>query len=563
MTVGRNKQCSCVLKDDSASSRHIRVLEDGDGLAIEDLGSTNGVRLEGGSILVRGARQRLAEGLRFWLGETEVLVREEKPAARSPAARPAAPAPPPSKAPAPAPTPPDAEQTLARSPTPGKPPGAPPAPRAPETPPRAAPPKETPVPAEEATLGGGASPFRVGSGLASPPRAPVPPRPAEVEDAPTLGGASPFRMGGALAGPPASRPDPDMMEEAPTLSGPAPFRPEAGKGPAPRPPAPSGDLIEDAPTLSGGMQFAFRVGPEALSPPLQAGAPGGDAPFVLDAAGAPPEEDVELTMMSAGAGPRVGGSPPAPAPPAAPPPPRAEPAGPPARAPEPEAEELAAPAGAPRPFEATQVSSNASPASQASLEALDPRIVLVLSPFKRVVRMRGSEFVVGRGEEVDLEIIHPTISNRHAVIRFERGQFTIEDAGSKNGTFLDKAQLRENSRYDLRPESHVRFAAADALFLAKDPTDPEGIIDQRAAKILVGRKKVTAAQVKSAAAEGQGHLGERLLLETDLQVSDWVGAVREASMNTSRPLLGGKLLPVIVGAVAIIIIALLLVWLWR
>ena len=37
MTVGRNKQCSCVLKDDSASSRHIRVLEDGDGLAIEDL----------------------------------------------------------------------------------------------------------------------------------------------------------------------------------------------------------------------------------------------------------------------------------------------------------------------------------------------------------------------------------------------------------------------------------------------------------------------------------------------------------------------------------------------
>ena len=561
MTVGRNKQCSCVLKDDSASSRHIRVVEDRDGLAIEDLGSTNGVRLESGSILVRGSRQRLVEGLRFWLGETEILVGEQKPAvpkaaAPGPAARkPAAPAPPPPGVPASAPSPPDSEQTLARSPTPGKSPGAPPPARAPE-PPR----KEPPVPVEEATLGG-ASPFRVGSGLANPPRAPATP-PAEVEEAPTLGGASPFRVGGPPARDSVSKSGPGEVEDAPTLGGAVPFRPGAGRGPASRAPDPAAEPAEEAPTLSGGMQFAFRVGPEALSPRIGAGAPAADAPFVLESGGAS-SGDEEMTMLSAKAAPRAGGAPPPPARLASPPAPGAEPDGGPPRAPSPEPPVPAAAAGARSgPFEATQFSTPSAAGSQESLEALDPRIVLILGQFKRVVRMRGPEFVVGRGEEVDLEIVHPTISNRHAVIRFERGQFTIEDGGSKNGTFLDKMQLRENSRYDLRPESHVRFAAADALFLAKDAADPDGSLDRRAAKILVGRKKVTPAQVKSAASAG-GHIGERLLLETDLQVSDWVAAAREASMSARSPMLGGKLVPVVLGALAIIIIALLLVWLWK
>ena len=134
---------------------------------------------------------------------------------------------------------------------------------------------------------------------------------------------------------------------------------------------------------------------------------------------------------------------------------------------------------------------------------------------------------------------------------------SVGNAGRVQGNCGDPGFIicRRN-RYDLRPESHVRFAAADALFLAKDPTDPEGTIDQRAAKILVGRKKVTAAQVKSAAAEGQGHLGERLLLETDLQVSDWVrflpgkvavpttGAVLPASVSLAGLMIDTLAVPV-------------------
>lgn len=530
MTLGRNKKCSLVLKDDSASSRHVLVVEDGDGFAIEDLGSTNGVRLENGSVLVRGNRKRIAEGLRFWLGETEVTVREEK---AKPAPAPAPP--PPQRAPAPAPAPPPPRPAPA------------PAPRAAAPKPAAAPgPRATDV---EQTLIKSSPP---GRGPSPEPAHPAPAR--EVEDAPTLGGAVPFRMG------------PEALRAPPPASA--------------RPP----EEAEEAPTLRGAMPFPIRIGPEALSPPIPAQDRGGKGPVILGpevlepAAPAPPPADAEMTMVSGGAGlrSRPGTGPAAPAPPreaqgprapgpAPSPPPREEPPEPPAPEADPPAE-AEAPAARAQGFEATMAVSKPALSAGASLEALEPRIVLILSQLKRVVRLRSPEFRVGRGSDVDLEIVHPTISNLHAVLRFEGGQFTIEDAGSKNGTFLDKTQLREKQRYELKPESYVRFAAADALFLAKDAAAAPGAaaIDERAAQLLVARKKVTAAEVRSAASSG-GHRGERLLVETDLDIADWVQAVRDVSGTEARSSSStSKLMWIaLLGALGLIVLVLLLVLLWR
>jgi DNA-binding winged helix-turn-helix (wHTH) protein len=44
--------------------------------------------------------------------------------------------------------------------------------------------------------------------------------------------------------------------------------------------------------------------------------------------------------------------------------------------------------------------------------------------------------VLGRDEEVGVRIDTPGISRRHAVIRVRAGETTIEDLGSKNGTYL-------------------------------------------------------------------------------------------------------------------------------
>jgi len=63
-TIGRLPECAVTLDDASVSRRHARVERDGDGWSITDLGSTNGVKVNGES--VRSATLR--DGDRLQLG---------------------------------------------------------------------------------------------------------------------------------------------------------------------------------------------------------------------------------------------------------------------------------------------------------------------------------------------------------------------------------------------------------------------------------------------------------------------------------------------------------------
>jgi len=50
---------------------------------------------------------------------------------------------------------------------------------------------------------------------------------------------------------------------------------------------------------------------------------------------------------------------------------------------------------------------------------------------------------IGRAEENDLPLpCDPSISNRHARIHIERGQYWLEDLGSTNGTFLGEGRIQ-------------------------------------------------------------------------------------------------------------------------
>jgi len=59
LTIGRHHECDLVLDNDLVSRRHARLVEDGDGPVIEDLGSMNGVfvnerRIHGPTRLAHG-----------------------------------------------------------------------------------------------------------------------------------------------------------------------------------------------------------------------------------------------------------------------------------------------------------------------------------------------------------------------------------------------------------------------------------------------------------------------------------------------------------------------------
>lgn len=66
----------------------------------------------------------------------------------------------------------------------------------------------------------------------------------------------------------------------------------------------------------------------------------------------------------------------------------------------------------------------------------------------------GDVVCVGRGEGCDLRLAHPSVSRRHAELRWEAGQWRLRDLDSKNGTRVDGCAVAEES---LRDGAWLRF----------------------------------------------------------------------------------------------------------
>jgi hypothetical protein len=69
-TIGRSRDCDIVLEDSGASRRHAEIRPQGEGWALRDLDSTNGVRVNGRQ--AHGA-QLLRQGDRVEIGSTEIV----------------------------------------------------------------------------------------------------------------------------------------------------------------------------------------------------------------------------------------------------------------------------------------------------------------------------------------------------------------------------------------------------------------------------------------------------------------------------------------------------------
>ena len=72
-------------------------------------------------------------------------------------------------------------------------------------------------------------------------------------------------------------------------------------------------------------------------------------------------------------------------------------------------------------------------------------------------RLVTGEFVLGRTKHADIVIADPTVSRRHALLRFEGSTLYVEDLGSSNGTFLNDAAI---SHGEVKLGDRLRFGVA-------------------------------------------------------------------------------------------------------
>jgi hypothetical protein len=68
ITLGRSKDCDIRLADPNVSRRHAEIRPDGTGWTVVDLGSTNGIEVDGRRV----KELALRDGARFTLGTTEI-----------------------------------------------------------------------------------------------------------------------------------------------------------------------------------------------------------------------------------------------------------------------------------------------------------------------------------------------------------------------------------------------------------------------------------------------------------------------------------------------------------
>ena len=82
------------------------------------------------------------------------------------------------------------------------------------------------------------------------------------------------------------------------------------------------------------------------------------------------------------------------------------------------------------------------------------------------------EHVLGRDDDIEVTLDFPTVSRRHARLGVTRDRVTLEDLGSKNGTFVNGRRL--NGSADLADGDEIRLGSL-RLRLRRAPASTETV----------------------------------------------------------------------------------------
>ena len=95
-----------------------------------------------------------------------------------------------------------------------------------------------------------------------------------------------------------------------------------------------------------------------------------------------------------------------------------------------------------------------------------PTLVLVQGNEQRTINLDHTPFTVGRKVDKDLVIADPRVSRDHAIITSENGQFSVQDQGSKHGTFVNGERVQ---RKTLERNDRLEFGVRDISYVIFNP----------------------------------------------------------------------------------------------
>jgi hypothetical protein len=80
------------------------------------------------------------------------------------------------------------------------------------------------------------------------------------------------------------------------------------------------------------------------------------------------------------------------------------------------------------------------------------------------------ERIIGRDQDIDVTLESTTVSRRHARLEISAGVTTIEDLGSKNGTFVNDTRLVERTAVAVTHGDRIRIGSLITVFRRIEPT---------------------------------------------------------------------------------------------
>lgn len=171
------------------------------------------------------------------------------------------------------------------------------------------------------------------------------------------------------------------------------------------------------------------------------------------------------------------------------------------------------------------------------------RYYLRIGP-RQIELHRGDTFI-GRDETCHVAISGALVSRRHARILLEEGELSLEDLGSRNGTFLNGAMVQ--GRVPIRPGDRLFVGSFDIdVVRLEGASPPSGVTGDSAfdratpsSGVALARKLSATGEEERAAAATKRSSAQR---EPDLDTIESAGRLAERMFVLGRPLAGRDLL---------------------